>query len=90
MKTVHVIVEGRVQGVGFRHHTHKQAHRFHLSGWVRNKQDGTVEAIFSGADDEVNSMLEWLRHGSPGSRVDNIHSLEITQEEYFTSFEVRY
>jgi acylphosphatase len=90
MKTIHVIVEGRVQGVSFRYYTHKQANRLHLSGWVRNKLDGTVEATFSGADSEVNSMLEWLRHGSPGSRVDNIHTMEIIPEEDFTTFEIRF
>jgi acylphosphatase len=90
MKTIHVIVEGRVQGVCFRDYTQRQAHQLNLSGWVRNRQDGTVEAIFSGADSDVMSMLEWLRQGSPGSRVENIRSRDVTPEEDFTTFEVRF
>jgi acylphosphatase len=90
MKTIHVIVEGRVQGVCFRDYTQRQAHQLNLSGWVRNRQDGTVEAVFSGADSDVMSMLEWLRQGSPGSRVENIRSRDVTSEEDYTTFEVRF
>jgi acylphosphatase len=89
MKTIHVIVEGRVQGVFFRDYTHRQACQLNLSGWVRNKGDGTVEAILSGADSDVKSMLEWLWQGSPRSRVDNIHTREVA-EEHYTTFEIRY
>jgi acylphosphatase len=90
MRTIHVIVEGRVQGVCFRDYTQRQAHRLNLSGWVRNRQDGTVEAIFNGADSDVMSMLEWLRRGSPRSRVDNIRSRDVTSEEDYSTFEVRF
>jgi acylphosphatase len=90
MKTIHVIVEGRVQGVCFRDYTQRQAHQLNLSGWVRNRQDGTVEAIFNGADSDVMSMLEWLRRGSPRSRVDNIRSRDVTSEEDYSTFEVRF
>lgn len=90
MKTTHVIVEGRVQGVFYRDYTHRQALQFNLSGWVRNKRDGTVEAIFMGAENNVQSMLDWLWQGSPSSRVDNIRISEITPEEQYTTFEIRF
>ena len=90
MKTTHVIVQGRVQGVCFRDYTCRQARRLNLCGWVRNKDDGTVEAIFTGAESDVTSMLEWLRQGSPGSRVDTVHCRDVTSEEDFTTFEIRY
>lgn len=90
MQTTHVLVVGRVQGVCFRDYTKRQAIQLNLSGWVRNKHDGSVEAIFSGADTNVKAMLEWLKRGSPLSRVDNIHIHETISEEQYTSFEVRY
>lgn len=90
MKTTHVQVEGRVQGVYFRDYTQRQAYQLNLSGWVRNKLDGSVEAILSGDDTNVKAMLEWLKQGSPLSRVDNIHIHETITEEEYTTFEVRY
>jgi len=90
MKKTHVQVEGRVQGVFFRDYTQRQAHQLNLSGWVRNKRDGSVEAILSGDDTNVKAMLEWLKEGSPLSRVENIHIHETITEEEYTTFEVRY
>ncbi len=90
MQTSHVIVEGRVQGVCFRDYTYRQALQLNLSGWVRNKVDGTVEAMFRGAEKDVQSMLDWLWQGSPRSRVDNIRTREVTSEDNFTTFEIRF
>lgn len=90
MKTIHVIVEGRVQGVCFRDYTCRQARRLKLSGWVRNKDDGTVEALFSGADSDMTVMLEWLWQGSPGSRVEAVRNRDVTPEKDSTTFEIRY
>jgi acylphosphatase len=90
MKTIQVIVEGRVQGVCFRDYTARQAHQLNLTGWVRNQRDGTVEAVFRGTDGDVAAMLEWLRQGSPRSKVENIRSREVAPDEDFTTFDVRY
>ncbi len=90
MKTIHVIVEGRVQGVCFRDYTQQQARHLNLSGWIRNRRDGTVEAIFSGDDSDIRSILEWLRQGSPASRVEKVRSQDVTSEEDYSTFEVRY
>ena len=90
MQTIHVIVEGIVQGVCFRDYTSQQAHRLKLTGWVRNRPDGTVEALIKGDDGKIAAMLDWFKKGSPMSRVDNIRTSGVTSEEHFTTFEVRY
>jgi acylphosphatase len=71
-KTVRVRVAGKVQGVWFRAWTTEQATRRGLSGWVRNCRDGSVEALFSGPADQVDSMIEACRDGPPAARVDHI------------------
>jgi acylphosphatase len=58
-----VIIEGRVQGVFFRQHTQEMAHRLRLNGWVRNRSDGTVEALFEGEKERVDQILQWCHRG---------------------------
>jgi acylphosphatase len=70
VKTVLVRVTGRVQGVWFRGWTIDEAEARALSGWVRNRRDGSVEALFSGPADKVNEMIELCRRGPPAARVD--------------------
>ena len=65
-----VRIEGRVQGVGYRYWTERVAGELGLTGWVRNRRDGTVEAVFSGAADDVAEMLERCRDGPPSAQVD--------------------
>jgi acylphosphatase len=72
IRTVAVIIQGRVQGVGYRFWTHGEADRLGLAGHVRNRPDGSVEALFSGAPDAVARMLEACRQGPPGARVTDI------------------
>ena len=69
-RTVRVRIEGRVQGVGFRYWTERVATGLGLAGWVRNRRDGGVEALFSGPADDVAEMLERCRDGPPSARVD--------------------
>ncbi|WP_223691238.1 acylphosphatase [Leifsonia poae] len=66
------IVEGRVQGVGFRWGAQDAAHRLGVAGFARNLPDGTVEVEVEGEPDRVERMLAWLRHGPPGSQVDRV------------------
>jgi len=68
----HVLISGRVQGVCFRMETERAAARLNVSGWVRNKPDGTVEAVLEGDAGNVNQMLSWCRQGPPLSRVDHV------------------
>ena len=70
----HIIVHGRVQGVGFRAFVEVEALTRGVEGWVRNRRDGSVEAVFSGEADAVAAMIEACRRGpSFGARVDVLH-----------------
>jgi acylphosphatase len=69
---VHVMVRGRVQGVGYRAWVDDQATLSGLEGWVRNRQDGSVEALFAGPADEVAQMVALCRRGPPAARVDSV------------------
>jgi acylphosphatase len=69
MKSVMVRIEGRVQGVGYRAWTEDEARRRGLSGWVRNRRDGAVEAQIAGEDAVVEGMVEAMRHGPALARV---------------------
>ena len=68
--TVHII--GKVQGVGFRAWTEQTARGLGLTGWVGNDPDGSVRAVFTGTDEAVNAMLERVKSGPRGARVDRV------------------
>jgi len=68
----HVVVRGRVQGVGFRYDTVLRARSLGLAGWVRNRSDGAVEAVFEGPRELVESIVEWCGRGPVGARVDEV------------------
>jgi acylphosphatase len=75
-RSVRVRLEGRVQGVGFRYWTERAASDLGLDGWVRNRRDGGVEAVFSGDADRVTEMLERCEQGPPSARVDFVKVLD--------------
>lgn len=85
MTAVHVIIEGRVQGVGFRAWLEREAKTRSLAGWVRNRADGSVEAVFSGADAEVRSMVEACGKG-PRLAVVRAVKTAIHPEQDWTEF----
>jgi acylphosphatase len=86
----HVIVTGRVQGVGFRDWTERTAYRLGLSGWVRNRRDGTVEAVFAGDPDAVAEMLKALHAGPASARVDGVRRLPDPEPDSISAgFEAR-
>jgi acylphosphatase len=68
----HVRVEGHVHGVFFRTETQERARSRSLAGWVRNDYDGTVEAVFEGGRDAVESLVRWCGQGPRGARVDDV------------------
>jgi acylphosphatase len=78
-RCVHLIIEGRVQGVGYRAFTKGHAKRLALDGWVRNLKDGNVEAIISRAECNVDKMLVELRIGPLAARVRNIKISECNE-----------
>ncbi len=67
-----VTISGRVQGVGYRAFVEHQARLHHLEGWVRNRRDGSVEALFAGPADIVTDMVELCRRGPMSARVDAV------------------
>ncbi len=69
---LHVLIQGRVQGVGFRYATYREAHALGLHGWVRNLPGGKVEAEFEGPKDVLEQMLDWCRQGPSLARVGNV------------------
>ena len=76
MKRLHVFISGRVQGVAFRYYTVKTARSLHLAGWVRNLDDGRVEAVFEGDDADVDAMVAWCRKGPPAAVVTRVEVLK--------------
>jgi acylphosphatase len=73
-----LVVHGRVQGVGFRYSCELAAERLGVSGWVRNNDDGTVEAVVEGAESAVESLIEWARQGP---RYADVSRVEVHREE---------
>ena len=71
-RTVHVRIEGRVQGVGYRAFVEMRAVELELSGWVRNRRDGSVEAVLQGSPEAVDAVLEACRAGPPAARVTRV------------------
>ncbi|WP_345638426.1 acylphosphatase [Rugosimonospora acidiphila] len=67
-----VLVGGRVQGVSFRESCRGLAQRHGVTGWVRNRPDGRVEAVFEGPADDVRDLVEWMRHGPESAVVEDI------------------
>ena len=87
---VHAIISGRVQGVFFRMETKRAAQRFGVCGWVRNRRDGTVEALFEGDNHRVDAIVDWCKQGPPHAHVTDV---KIDQREYageFDSFEIKF
>lgn len=89
-KRVVTRIEGLVQGVYFRDYTQKEARGLGLSGWVRNRPDGSVEAVLEGEADKVDQMIAWLHIGSPQAEV---RSVQVTEEHSLgdqAAFAIRY
>jgi acylphosphatase len=78
----HMVVHGRVQGVGFRAFVEVEAVKRGIEGWVRNRRDGSVEAVFAGEEAVVAEMIEVSRQGPFGSRVIALHEREGSDEDF--------
>ncbi|MFB6156687.1 MAG: acylphosphatase [Haloferacaceae archaeon] len=85
----HVHVSGRVQGVYYRASTRDAARDAGVDGWVRNLDDGRVEAVFEGPADAVERMVEWCHDGSPAARVEEV-AVEYEDPEGEDGFRVRW
>ena len=86
----HAIISGRVQGVFFRVETKRAADGFGVFGWVKNRRDSTVEALFEGDQDRVDAVLAWCKEGPAHARVSDVN---VDWEAYageFTAFDITY
>ncbi len=86
----HVIISGRVQGVFFRMETKRAADRFGVSGWVRNRPDRTVEAVFEGDRTAVESVLKWCESGPQLAVVHHVDVKWCEPTREFRSFSITY
>ena len=68
----HLIISGRVQGVSYRMAFDRQARALNLSGWVRNRRDGSVEALIAGEEKTLEKMIAWARQGPPAALVNDV------------------
>jgi acylphosphatase len=87
---LHFLIQGRVQGVGFRWFVQREASELALRGWVRNTEDGHVEVVAAGDAEDLDELRTSLRRGPRGSRVDRIveHPLTESEAEGLTSFSI--
>lgn len=90
MKRAHVYISGRVQGVFFRAQTQRTALDLHLTGWVRNMEDGRVETVFEGKVKDVDQMIAWCHSGPPAARVDSVDIYEEPYTGQFNGFRIAY
>jgi acylphosphatase len=89
MRRAHLIFEGHVQGVFFRASTQRIARELKLSGWVRNLEDGSVEAGMEGEEEAIRRGVERLRREVPNARVDRVREQWAMATGEFTGFEIR-
>lgn len=88
-RRLHARIYGLVQGVGFRHFVWKRAQALGITGWVRNCRDGSVEVVAEGPEEALQQLLEYLRRGPLGSRVDKVDVRWEMPTLEFLEFEVR-
>jgi acylphosphatase len=72
VQTIHLLISGQVQGVGFRDALQREAERLGLRGWVRNRLSGEVEALVQGPEQAVAALADWARRGPPAARVEGV------------------
>ena len=89
MVTRQLQITGRVQGVGFRYSMQREAARLGVVGWVRNRRDGSVEALAHGSEEAVAALTAWAQHGPPGARVDHVRVASLDTQESYAGFEQR-
>jgi acylphosphatase len=85
-KTLHLQIHGRVQGVYFRQSMLQEAQRLGVNGWVRNRNDGSVEAVVQGDAEAVDMMVRWAQHGPTRAKVERVDSESAAGS--FANFEV--
>ena len=84
----HIVITGKVQGVGFRYWLYKAAVQNNINGWVKNKISGEVEVLLIGNDLEINNLIKLCRKGPPSSKVAKIEVKNYKKEYSIKSFEI--
>ena len=90
MRRIRVIVTGRVQGVSYRAATSTEARRLGLAGWVKNRDDGSVELEAEGPDDMLTALVQWCHQGPPAARVARVEVSELTPTGADREFRISY
>ena len=88
-RRVRLEIYGKVQGVFFRASTREKAREHGITGWVKNRRDGSVEAVCEGPDDAIDELIEWAHQGPTRARVDRVESVDEEPTGEFTDFKVR-
>lgn len=88
MKRARIVVKGYVQGVGFRWFAARTAERLHLTGWVRNRADGSVESVVEGESDSVHAYIAELRRGPSSATVTDLDLIEGEYRGEFDRFRI--
>jgi acylphosphatase len=87
MPTIHLTVKGKVQGVFYRATAKDVAEGMHITGWVKNTDDGDVEIVATGSKDQLEKLVEWCKKGPSKAIVTNV-IVENKEEEHFKNFQV--
>ena len=84
-----IVVTGRVQGVSFRTSLREVARRNHVAGWVRNRREGTVEAVLQGNEEDVDQVIGWARHGPVGAFVTDLTTQKMEPSNDLRDFQIQ-
>ena len=76
MKTIHLLIKGKVQGVFYRATAKEKAAELRLSGWIKNTDEGHVEAVASGTEDGIEAFITWCKKGPSGAEVNSVDVIE--------------
>jgi len=88
MKTVHLLISGKVQGVFFREASRQVAEKLNIKGWIKNTPDERVEALITGEENDVNSFIKWCKTGPERAKVKEVN-VSKKPEILFERFEVK-
>jgi len=89
VKSIFLVIAGRVQGVGFRYFAHHKAVEFNLTGWVKNTPDRKVEIEATGEPENLNAFVDWMKIGPTRAIIKTFSVSEITPIRTFTNFTIR-
>lgn len=84
--TLHLNITGRVQGVGYRESLRMIAQALNVTGWTRNKEDGSVEAMVQGEEQDVERVIAWCHNGPPGANVKYVNATLADSQQAFIAF----